>query len=264
MKTTLRLLSFFLWNSKLRIARSMEYRFNFIVGTVVSLLISGVGPLVQYLIFTQTQGYPGWSIQQLVLFQGLMLIWLGIRSTAFGDLKQNTMDMIWRGDFDRLLLKPYPPIGIILTSGFNSNYLGTILAGLAITIMATGSLHLAIGLIQIGLVILCLIFGLLFNMAFDILFCGILIRIVQMGRFNDFLENLLNFSHYPVEIFSKVIRIAFVTFIPFAIWIYIPAQVLLKRIDMKILVAYITCLIIFQLSLIFWNHCLKKYTSAGG
>ncbi len=264
MKTIFRLIGLFFWNSKLRIARSMEYRFNFITGTLVSLFFSGIGPMVQYLIFTQTRGYPGWTIKQLILFQGMMLLWMGLKDTAFGDLKQNIMDMVQKGDFDRLLLKPYPPIGVILTGGFNFRNFGTMVAGVTVTVFAADALRLTLGWGQIGLILLSLTFGLLFNMALDILFCSIIVLIIHSGRLSEFFDNLLNFARYPVEIFSKGIRIAFVTFIPFAIWIYFPTQVLLNRIDCKILIAFIVCLALFWFSLAIWNRCLKKYTSVGG
>lgn len=242
----------------------MEYRFNFIVGTLVSLFFSGIGPMVQYLIFTQTKGYPGWSIQQLILFQGMMLFWMGLRGTAFGDLKQNIIDMVQKGDFDRLLLKPYPPIGVILTSGFNFRNFGTVVAGTAVTVIATDALRLTLGWVQIGLVLLAVTFGLLFSMAMDILFCSIIVLIIHSGRLVEFFDNLLNFARYPVEIFSKGIRIVFLTFIPFAIWIYYPTQILLNRIDRKIMIAFFVSVALFWFSLGIWNRCLKKYTSAGG
>jgi ABC-2 type transport system permease protein len=264
MKTIFRLIELFFWNSKLRIARSMEYRFNFIAGTIISLFFSFIGPVVQYLIFTQTKGYPGWTIKQLILFQGMMLFWMGLRDTAFGDLKQNITEMVQKGDFDRLLLKPYPPIGVILTSGFNFRNFGTLVTGIIITILAAGALKLTLGWGVISLIILTVIFGLLFNMTLDILFCSVIVLIIHTIRLGEFFENLLNFARYPVEIFSKAVRFAFLTFVPFAIWIYYPTQVLLQRIDLKIMIAFATSLIMFGLSLIIWKHCLKKYTSAGG
>lgn len=264
MKTIFRLIGLFFWNSKLRIARSMEYRFNFIAGTTISLFFSFIGPMVQYLIFTQTKGYPGWNIKQLILFQGMMLFWMGLRDTAFGDLKQNITEMVQKGDFDRLLLKPYPPIGVILTSGFNFRNFGTLVAGVIVMALAAGSLRLTIGWGQMGLIILTVIFGLLLNMALDIMFCSIIVLIIHTGRLGEFFDNFLNFARYPVEIFSKVMRTIFLTLMPFAIWIYYPAQILLNRIDLKIIIAFSVCLVLFGCSLAIWKQCLKKYTSAGG
>ena len=264
MKTVLELGELFLWNSKLKIARCMEYRFDFITGLIVSLCLAGIGPIVQYLIFTQTKGYPGWTIRQLILFQGMMLLWFGIRDTAFGDLKQSTMDLVRQGDFDRLLLKPYPPIGILLISGFNFKNSGSIFIGAIIILFSAQTLALRPGLFQILLIVVCFLLGLLFNMALDIFYCGIVIIFIQMGRIGDVFDTLLGFSRYPVEIFSKIIRIIFLTAVPFAIWIYYPTQLLLNRIQAKIFIGFIICGIWFWFSLIFWNQCLKKYTSAGG
>jgi len=121
MRTIAGLLRLFIWNSGLRIQQSMEYRADFILGMIISLSFSSIGPVVQYLIFTQTKGYPGWTAVQIVLFQGVILFWVGIRDMAFGQLRSIIMDIFRKGDFDRFLLKPYPPIGILLSSSFSLN-----------------------------------------------------------------------------------------------------------------------------------------------
>lgn len=264
MKTIFRLLGLFFWNSKLRIARSMEYRFNFIAGTMISLFFSLIGPMVQYLIFTQTKGYQGWNIKQLILFQGMMLFWAGLRDTAFGDLKQSMVDMVQRGEFDRLLLKPYPSIGLILISGFSFRNFGSLVAGSVVMAYAARTLHLVLEWRQVGLFLLTLGFGLLFSMTLDILFCSIVILAVHTIRLIEFFDVFLNFARYPVEIFFKGIRIVLLTFVPFALWIYYPTQVLLNRIGFTIFIAFIITIILFLLSLVIWKRCLRKYISAGG
>jgi ABC-2 type transport system permease protein len=242
----------------------MEYRFDFITSIFINFILSPFNLLAQYLIFTQTKGCPGWSIEQLILFQGIMLFWIGLKDTIFGDLKQYAMDVVRKGDFDRLLLKPYPPVGILLVSGFNYKNIGTLIAGLIIAIFAYKSLGLVLEINQVCLIILCIFFGLLLSIAFDIIYCSLIIIIVQINRVGDFIDNLLNFSRYPAEIFSKILRVIFLTILPFTIWIYFPTQILLDRFDFKLGVAFIFCLIFFLLSLLLWNWALKKYSSAGG
>lgn len=264
MKTFIGLVELFFLNSKLKIARCMEYRFDFIVGVIVGFFITGFGPLAQYLIYSQTKGYPGWTIQQLILFQGLMLLWFGIRDTVFGDLKQYALDIVRKGDFDRLLLKPYPSIGIILTSGFNIKNSSSVIVGFILTIYGVNNLKLTLGLSELLLVMTCFIFGFILNLAIDIFYCGVTIVLVQINRFEEFIENVLNFSRYPVEIFLKIARIFILSFIPLALWVYYPTQVFLHRIDWSILSAFVATSVIFLISLRFWNWCLKKYSSAGG
>ncbi len=264
LKTLGGLLRLFYWNSKIRVARSMQFRFDFFAGLIVSLILSSIGPVVQYLIFTKTNGYPGWNLNQVILFQGILLFWFGIKDMLFGDVRNQVESMVRKGEFDRLLLKPYPPIGILLSSGFYYYGIGSVIAGLAVMAYSINKLNLSIGISQIGLFILFLFCGIVLYMAITVIYCTIVIMIIFMGRIGEIIDKLLRFSEFPAEIFSPVTRLIFITVIPFAVWVYFPAQTLLNRLDAKAFAGAASCFVLFALSLKLWNVCLKKYTSAGG
>ncbi|THF74084.1 ABC transporter permease [Cohnella fermenti] len=264
MSTLTGLLRLYVWHMKLSVSRAMIYRFDFVTGLLVSVLVSGIGPFVQYLFFTQTRGYPGWTLSEILLFQGLLLLWFGIRDLLFGDIRGTVMNLVWKGDFDRLLLKPYPPIGVILCSGFNLGGIGSLLAGILVLSLAARrvELHLSPGtLLMLLIVTLC---GLLLYMAISVLFSSILIMLVQMGRIGEMFDRIMDFANYPVNIFPLFLRTALIVGLPFAVWTYYPAQLLLNRADHRIWFAAASCLVLFWLSLKLWNRCLRNYTSAGG
>ncbi len=260
----LKLFKLFFWNCKLGISRSIEYRFDFLLGLVISLIFSSVGPILQYVIFTQTKGFPGWNLEQIILFQGILLFVLGLRRMIFGRLPGYVNRLIWHGDFDRLLLKPYPPIGVILVSGFSPDSIGSIISGLIISIYSIIKMNLHIGFIQVCVFLLAIAFGIILFMGFEILYTSIVIMLVQIGRLDELLNNILRFGEYPVSIFSRTLQTALVTVIPFAVWVNIPANALLNNLDYTIFITFGFCCVFFYLNLQIWNLCLKNYTSAGG
>ncbi len=260
----LKLIKLFLWNGKMGIARSIEYRFDFILGTVISLAFASAGPILQYLIFTQTKGFPGWNLEQIILFQGLLLFTIGLKGMAFGSIPYFVYGLVRQGDFDRLLLKPYPPIGIILASGFNFNDIGALVSGAVISLYSIVKMNLHIGFVQIGVFLLAIVFGLILYMGFEILYSSIVIMLVQIGRLEELMYQFLRFGEFPVNIFPKALQTALITVIPFAVWVNIPANALLSRLDYTIFITFAFCLLFFYASLKIWNLCLKNYTSAGG
>lgn len=260
----LSIIKLFFWNSKLKIQRGIEYRADFIIGTFISLGMSSIAPITQYLIFSQTRGYPGWTIHQIILFQGVLLMTIGLRDTAFGEMKQNVLTLVRRGDFDRLLLKPYPPISILLTSGFNLKSIGTIIAGIIVTTVAYANLNMTFNILHLPLLIICLISGMLLGMSLDIVFCSMVIKFVNLGQIIRLFDTIVNFASYPVEIYTKIPRVILSIIVPFAIFIYYPTQVLLNRIDFKLFLAFLASIVIYILCNYLWNNTLKNYTSAGG
>lgn len=264
MKTAIGLLRLFIRNSQVRIQQEMQYRANYISGVIVSIAFSIFPAIFQYLVFTQTKGFPGWNLQQIILFQGMLLVVVGMRNTLFGSIQEVVANLIYKGDFDRILLKPYPPIGTIMASGFTANSLGTLLTGLFIVIYTGIRMGLSISLFQFALVAICIVFGLLFFASINIMYCSIAIMIVYMGGIWDLIESVLNVSTYPKEIFPKIVQTVFLTMVPFLVMVYFPAQVLLNRAEISIIYSFIAVILFFAASLIFWGRCLKKYTSAGG
>jgi len=258
------LLRLYVWHMKLSVSRAMMYRFDFITGLLISIAVSGIGPFVQYLYFTHTRGYPGWTLDQVLLFQGLLLLWFGLRDLLFGDLRGTVMNMVWKGEFDRLLLKPYPPIGVLLCSGFQLNGIGSCIAGVSLSVLAYTRLHLDFDIWSAPLLLVMLVSGVVLFMGITIIYCAIVIMLVQMGRIGEMLDMVTNFGNYPINIYPALLQMAMVTFLPFAVWTYYPAQILLHRADGDLWLAAACCFAVFGLSLVVWNRCLRKYTSAGG
>ena len=115
---------------KIKLLRAMEFRFNFIMGIFLSLIFSCAAPLFQFLIYSKTNGYPGWNFDQMILFQAVLLLWSGIIGTFLGNLRPLITVVAKFGLFDRFLLFPYPSISVLITSGFGYNSFGTLIAGL--------------------------------------------------------------------------------------------------------------------------------------
>lgn len=258
------LLRLFYFNSKFKVLKGMQYRFDFFLGLLVSMGMSSLGPIFQYLIFTKMKGYPGWNLNQIILFQGVMLLWLGIKDLLFGEIRGNMEAMIKGGGFDRLLLKPYSTLGIILTGGFYYQGIGSVIAGLVVTVISTKRLALSLSLWQIGMTAGFFLIGILLYLSVTIIYCSVVILIVHMGRLGQILDRLLEFSQYPIEVFAPWVRMIAVILFPVALWIYFPTQMLLSRINSKVFASIASCILVFLISIKFWELSIKKYTSAGG
>lgn len=264
MRRFITLTRLFASNCSLTISRNMQYRFNFFTGALITVLFSLIGPLIQYLLFTQTKGYPFWNLNQIILFQGVLLFTIGLKNTLFGNTKSQFIGLIRNGDFDRLLMKPFSPMGLMLATSFSMEAIGTLIAGIAVIIYAAVKVSLVISLWTFILFLICIAVGLIFNAALDIIHCSLIILTVADGGIQGIMNAYLRFSEYPLEIYPKYIQLLFVTLLPMALLIYYPTQVLLGRLDFKLVYCFIGVIVFFTLSLKLWNLVLKKYVSAGG
>lgn len=258
------LIRLFFLQAKIKFSRSIMYRTDFFLGIFISLCFSSLAPLFQYLLFVKTKGYPGWSYFEVILFQGVLLFWFGLRDTLFGGIRPLINDLVWKGELDRILVKPYPAIGILLSSGFNYYGLGSIIAGITIMFYATLKLQITYSVINILNFLLFIFFGLILYMAVTVIYCTVIVIIVFAGRTGEIFDKLLRFAEFPVVIYSGIIRFTMLTFIPFAIWVNFPTSALLGKLPVTAYLSLLFCLIFFGLSIGFWNLKMRKYKSAGG
>lgn len=242
----------------------MAYRADFFQNLLISIVFTSMGPVVQYLIFTQTNGYPGWNTDEILLFQGILLLSMGFNNTVFNEVRGKAVDIMRNGDFDRYLIKPYPAIGLLLVGGFSLKHVGSLIAGAVITSYMFVKMQLTPSFTDIVLFLWFIAAAAFVYMGFTIIFCGLVIVLIQMGRLDGFYNNVLRFAGYPLEIYNGLFRSAFVTLLPLAVLAYLPTQALLHRLDWSMVWGSFGAFLIFVLSLKFWNQCIRKYTSAGG
>jgi ABC-2 type transport system permease protein len=258
------LLHLFVCNCKMSLNRGMAYRTDFVLNLLISLVFTSMGPIVQYLIFTQTSGYPGWNTEQILLFQGILLFSMGLNNTNLGEVKSTAVPIMRNGDFDRYLINPFPSIGVLLAGGFSLKHIGTFIAGITITGYMMVRMKLVPGVMDVVLFLWFLAAGIIASIGITILFCGLVIVLIQMGRLAELLENVMRFAGYPLELYKGLSRTVFVTLLPLAVLAYLPAQALLHRFDWSMIWGSFGSVLIFGLSLRFWSRCIRKYTSAGG
>lgn len=258
------LIKLFFISARLKIAKELSYRADFISGTIASMLYALIGPLTQYFIFINTNGFPGWNINQVLLFQGIVLLFFGIRDMMFGEIQTTVQTLVEKGEFDIFLLKPFSTSGVLLTSGFRFSNISTVITGFIITVYYCFVCQIRVGVFQLLLFFLSLAASLVLYMAFILLCSALIIVFVKIGRITEIIEALLRFSQYPVQILPSALRVSFLVFFPLAIFAYIPAQILLRRLEAIAYMGFVVCIILFYLAKRTFYSSIRKYTSAGG
>jgi ABC-2 type transport system permease protein len=251
-------------NSKILLMRKMQYRADFAMGVVVAIGFSALGPLAQFLLYSKSNGYPGWTWDQMLLFQATLLLMGGICDVLFGTLRENIDALMEKGEFDRLLLRPYPPLMLLLTGGFKPYGLGSVLVGVGALVYAGARLGFPGGLSGMSLFLLFAIARILLQISINVLYCFFSVRWVYTMRLGEIMDKVMSYGNYPMEIFPRAIRIVFETFLPFAIACYWPAKALLGPLGWMAAASLAGTVLFLFFTLALWRGQLKSYVSAGG
>lgn len=260
----IKFLKIYFWNSKLNIARGMEYRLDFFVGMFVNLLFTGAGPIFQYLVFRQIHGFPGWSLQDILLFQGILLLVLGIRASFLGGNADYVQVLVRKGQLDILLLRPVSSLAMVLSRGFSFENIGSVFAGLVLVVYGIENSGVRLSVWKILGFIFAILAGLLFFLSIDILYCCMVVFLIHIGRLKEIFDNIAKFGQYPLEMFSKGLQGVLFTVLPMALWVNVPCKILLEGIHLYLFSGVVFLVVWLVGSICLWNLCIKRYTSAGG
>jgi ABC-2 type transport system permease protein len=242
----------------------MQYRFDFLIGVLVSLFIAFAQPVIQLLFYRGVNGFEGWDIEQIIVFQGVMMVWIGIKDTMFGRVRSDVQTMVRDGSFDRLLNKPYSPIVLIFSGGFNFLGIGPLLAGLVVLFYSLSRNNISLSFLEILIFMVFMISGLVLYMAILIVYCSVLIHLLSMNRLEEIMDKFMRFSEYPLNIYPAAAQWMLTLLLPLALWIYYPAQTILHRFDKTSIISIAVSIVLFFASIKVFDVSLKKYASAGG
>jgi ABC-2 type transport system permease protein len=250
--------------SQVKLQRLMQYRVDFAVGMVACFALSATGPVFQLLIYARTSGYPGWTWRQILVFQAVLLLSTGIREVFFGDVRPQIERLVERGEFDRLLLKPFPPLLHLLSGGFAPHALGTLLAGTGTLIWAARYGGAAPDPVAYLLFVVFLGAATLLHLSVHILYCTLTLRWTYPLRLSESMDRVATFGEYPQEVFPLALRTVLVTVLPLSVATYWPAQALLGRVNAVAWIALAGAVALTVVVVRLWGRQLRHYASAGG
>ncbi|HEY8463766.1 MAG TPA: ABC-2 family transporter protein [Bacillota bacterium] len=230
---------------------------------IIMLLVEMGAPLITFLVYHNGASFPGWTMYEALLIQGVFLLAKGIAFPFFFGIVWNTIQRVQDGTFDLLLIKPKSTLFLAIVTGLDSEDLGKLWGGIALFSLSVSRIPTpgfgeCLQFLALFVVSLVTLFG------FALILAGL--GIVWIGNFRvyDIFESLVNFGRYPTAIFSRTLQTVITIIIPIAILGSVPAGALLGRPSAGTLGAVTVSIVFLLFSLWFWHWMLSRYTSAGG
>ncbi len=249
---------------KMKLKRAVAFRFNFAVNLLIALLYSFVFSLFQFFVYSGVQGYPGWNTEQMLLFQAVLLLWTGVSDFLFGGIRQFIDNEVTYGNFDRFFLWPPHALVSLFTRGTNIYASATAFAGLVGVVVMLGRLGITPGPASVATSLLFFASGLLFYVSLLIFYSACTLFMVKMERLREVLDRVQFFGSFPADLYAGRLGSAFLLVFPMALWVHLPAQALLGRVELAAAGALLPTIAFFLAALCFWRRQERRYTSAGG
>lgn len=259
MKRILTILRLF-WGSAL--AAEAEYRLNFLLAFLASVLNLG-GSLFGLFLFYRTGYQPGgWSWPAALLVLGFFTFLDGFAGTILVPNLNRIVQQIQDGTMDFVLLKPLDNQFWVSTRYLSLWGLPNVFFGLTIIGYAAWRLHLPPAAFGRGLLFLVPAAAIMYSLWF--LLSTLSIWFVKIYNVTAVLRSVLEAGRYPVDAYPLWFRFVFTFIIPLAFLTTVPARAMTGAgiATAWLAAAALLAAVLLVFSRKFWRHALRSYTSA--
>ena len=242
----------------------LEDRVNFILSFLSQILVFFTYYFIILALFTKFNNIKGFTMYEVLLCFSIIQFGFAFNE-VFARGVDRFDDLIIRGDFDRLLLRPKNIILQVLCS--NSDFVKTsrIIQSLIVMIVALAHLNIEWNILKVITLILMLIsscvifFGIFLAAA---AYCFFTVQGLEVR--NVFTDGGKHMAQYPIGVFKKGFVYFFTFIIPYAFVNYYPLLFFIGKSD-NILYAFSPILVILYLipCILLFYFGMKRYSSVG-
>jgi len=256
----------------IQIRSKLQYRVSFLFNVLGTLLATSVDFCALALVLQRFEHIGGWTLSQIAFLYGIVGTAFGVMDMTFSGFDPDIFapQMVQRGGFDRLMLRPANLTLQVLGSDVAVRHLGKSAQGFVVLCIALAVNDIRwtpAKIVYLPVVIASVVcfFGGLFITGSTITFWTVqrieAINILTYGG-NEMMS-------YPMHIYARGLRYIFTYVIPAIFLNYYPALYFLDKPDplnMPSIAPFLSPLVGFgtlTLALAFWRFGVRHYTSTG-
>ncbi|MBN1644775.1 ABC-2 family transporter protein [Candidatus Woesearchaeota archaeon] len=247
------------------LAGDMAYKMNFYLKCFAVSLADLVSPVLTVLIYSATLGIPGWTMHELLLFQGTLMIVFGLGHTFTIVMPYEVINNIREGEFDKYLIKPFNVLLYLLAESFYMEGLAEIAVGIITIVYSMATIGISFLSFNFLFYLAMIIAGFAMQIGIAILISSLAFLVVKSDALMHLYFKISDFVRYPLSVYTFGIQFFFTFLLPIGVSSFYPSIVLLRGVSPKLLLSVFLPVIGFVIFSIFlWNWAIKSYTSAGG
>jgi ABC-2 type transport system permease protein len=254
---------------KAAVRSQLAHRSAYWAGIVAQWLSYGATFGTLFIMTSTFKSLAGWAPEEILFLYGVYLLSYAVAASFFFNPCINLADKIRTGEFDSALTKPLSPFVHEFCMGFNFAYVSHITLSAGVIVFAAFRVGLRLDLPGILFCILMFFGAVLVQAALLIFTSAFSFFLISDNPFFDILFTIKNFMNYPLGIYPAALQLVLTFLVPIAFMNFFPAAAILGKdpgLSFSLNSAIATPLagiVLFVLSVWFWNWALAKYQSTG-
>ncbi len=241
----------------------LQYRVNFLIQLLQSLLGLGTALAGLAVIFTHTAALGGWRPNQLLAVLGVYFLVGGGINLIIQPGMQRLMEEVRLGTLDFTLTKPQDTQLLVSIREIQIWKLVDVALGSSVLLVALIRLGHAVGPAEVIGFITALIAGGVIVYSFWLILATCCFWFVRIDNILVIFESMYDAGRWPVTIYPGALRWALTFLVPVAFAVTVPAEALTGRLGATTLAgAAALALALLAGSRWFWSTGVRRYTGA--
>ncbi len=241
----------------------MQYRLNFVLQLIQSVVRLATGVVAIELVFTHTGDLDGWSQPELLAVLGVQILLGGIAASFIIPNMFVLMFEIAEGEFDFSIVRPVDAQVFVSTRRISFWSLVDVVLGVIVLGWALSGLGGTIGLLDalaFGFTLFC---GMLILYCIWMVFTTTAFRLINVDDMAQLLQGLYDAGRWPVRIYPLWLQGLLTVVVPLGFAITVPAEALSDRLTPFVLGATLVVTVVaLVVTRAFWRWGVRGYSGA--
>lgn len=242
----------------------LEYKSSFILSFLAQILPISLSAFMVFILIDKFNFGDRFNVYEVML--GVSIVQFGFSfSECFGRGFDKFSDIIKKGSLDLMLIRPRNIYLQIFGSNIEFSKLSRVMGSLVLFIISINHLSFDKSFLNIVFLLLIMLFSSIIYLSLYILAACFCFKTIEGLEFmNIFTDGSREFGQYPMGLFGREVLIFFTYLVPIACVNYYPIRYILGYSNSILyLISPLFCFVIFIISILLFNKCMKNYTSTG-
>jgi ABC-2 type transport system permease protein len=248
---------------KMGVLNELQYRVNFFVQLLQSLIQLATGLIVLALVYSHTNELNGWTQPELLTLLGIQILLGGVIHTFVQPNMERLMEDVQKGTLDYALTKPEDAQLLVSVRQFRIWQLVEVVSGLVLLLVGVLRVESSIGALDAVAFLFALSLGAVMVYCFWLVVTIGAFWVVRMEHVLELFEGVYQTGRWPVGVYPGWMRYGVTFLVPVGFAVTVPAEALTSRLDFGTLaLAAGFAVALFAFTRWFWRFGLRRYSGA--
>jgi ABC-2 type transport system permease protein len=245
------------------VMNELQYRVNFFVQLLQSLIQVGTGLVVLSLVYAHTTQLHGWTEPELLSLLGVQILLGGVIHTFVQPNMERLLEDVQQGTLDYALTKPEDSQVLVSVRNVRIWQLVEVISGLILLGVGISRLQTTIGVVDALSFLVAILLGTLMLYSFWLVVTTGAFWVVRMEHVLELFEGLYQTGRWPIGVYPGWMRYGVTFLVPVGFAVTVPAQAVTSRLHGgTFALAAGFAVALFAFTRWFWRFGLRRYSGA--